>query len=168
MAFILAIPLTLLIAASVMRQSGVRLNFSESEPLGFYVMKPFEGQVISRNDLIAFCPALKHEDYPFLLKGDCSGGTMPFLKRVIGLPGDTVKESDQGVWINGKPVASTEPQTRSKTYGTVLRHWAGTQALESGEYWVYGDGDPRDSFDSRYYGPVHARQIVSIRQGVKQ
>lgn len=80
----------------------------------------------------------------------------PYVKRVIGLPGETVTFYDGLVFING------EPLTESYIQGaiTTCRHgpWcAVTVPMDS----VYVLGDNRqNSSDSRVFGPVHESSII--------
>jgi signal peptidase I len=83
-----------------------------------------------------------------------------FIKRVIGLPGDTVELRQKQVFVNGKPL--NEPYVRyfgvnepgapneEGTTGDVRRRY-GPVTVPSGHYFVMGDN--RDnSQDSRYWG----------------
>jgi conjugative transfer signal peptidase TraF len=154
---------SLFVSAHAMHALGLRINTSASEPMGLYWMQPYQGTV-GRGDLIEFCPAIQQKDFPFTLKGDCPGGTQPFLKTVIGVPGDFVQTSDAGVRINHDFIADSRPKDHSTTSPTPLPHWKGERLLGRDEYWAYGAANPQNSFDSRYYGPITARQIMSIRK----
>ena len=77
-----------------------------------------------------------------------------YVKRVIGLPGDTVSVTAQGVVsVNG--VALTEPYTNDNLniYGPE------TVKLKPGQYFVLGD-NRGDSSDSRDWGPVPRSDII--------
>lgn len=67
----------------------------------------------------------------------------PLLKRIIGMPGDTVLVKDGGVYINGKRLS--EPYIHVVTEGT-----AGPFKVPAGEYFMMGD-NRNDSFDSRFW-----------------
>ncbi|MDR2990716.1 MAG: S26 family signal peptidase [Burkholderiaceae bacterium] len=157
-----AILLGMFAAAIALRAQGLRINLSESEPLGFYWMQPYRGQILVKGALIEFCPPIRQRDFPFVLKGDCEGGAKPFLKEVIGVPGDRVRAIEQGVLINGQLVADSRPKARSEVTRKPLPHWRGDRVLGAGEYWAYGAGDAKNSFDSRYFGPVQVRQIQTF------
>ena len=76
----------------------------------------------------------------------------PFIKRVIGLPGETVQIKSGKVYIDGKPLA--EPYIKqSFTYSMAA------VKIPEGEYFVLGDN--RDiSEDSHYFGPIPRENII--------
>ncbi len=75
-----------------------------------------------------------------------------YVKRVVGLPGETVAIRDGRVSINGNLLA--------ETYKTFAAHGDMTaHAVPSGQYFVMGDN--RDvSDDSRYWGDLPRRDII--------
>jgi signal peptidase I len=74
-----------------------------------------------------------------------------FIKRVIGLPGETVSLKRGKVFINGKEL--DEPYIKYTSDNTL------SYTLAEGEYFVMGDNRSA-SADSRLWGPVPARDIV--------
>ncbi len=83
---------------------------------------------------------------------------MQVMKRVVGLPGETVSLKDNSLLVDGAPVTRPEPlkDIRYLAYGKLHR---GREA-ECGEgYFVLGD-DSTDSWDSRYEGPVGPDRIT--------
>jgi len=76
-----------------------------------------------------------------------------YIKRVIGLPGDTVRIEDGQVFVNGKPI--DEPYVPDR-----YRDVRSMEALKvpPGEYFVMGDHRSISS-DSRDFGPV-ARELI--------
>lgn len=86
-----------------------------------------------------------------------------YIKRMIGLPGDTVQSKNDVLYINGKKV--TQPYLNNKYQKA--DHLAGVTytnnfkvKLKKNQYWVMGDH--RDvSNDSRRFGPVYRSSILS-------
>lgn len=77
-----------------------------------------------------------------------------FVKRVIGVPGDTVKVTANGVVsVNG--MVLTEPYINN----SVNIYGPETWKLTAGEYFVLGD-NRGDSSDSRDWGPVPRSDII--------
>jgi signal peptidase I len=88
----------------------------------------------------------------------------PWIKRIIGLPGDRIQLVDGVVWLNGKPVKRARVSASSDVEGTVYREFlpngrtfltldiADTEQddtaihrLSPGKYFVLGDN--RDNSD---------------------
>jgi signal peptidase I len=76
------------------------------------------------------------------------------IKRVIGLPGDTIQTKDGDVYINGRVLE--EPYLEQ---GTVSDGIDVPVTIPEGEVWVMGD-NRGDSQDSRVFGPIPADSIV--------
>jgi signal peptidase I len=79
----------------------------------------------------------------------------PLIKRLIGLPGDTLEIHDGQVWVNGAML--DEPYVNG--LHTDCARYCGPLTLGPEEYYVMGDNRPV-SRDSRYFGPILADQIV--------
>ena len=102
-----------------------------------------------RGDIVVFTPP---EDW-------VGADHTPFIKRVIGVGGDTVEIHDGGVYINDERL--DEPYIYTESDGTVQT----TDASQ--ERWVIPDGDlflmgdhRQDSADSRAFGPVAVNQVI--------
>jgi len=73
-----------------------------------------------------------------------------YVKRLMGLPGETVEMKGRTVYINGE--ALEEHYTQYIDEGSVFAHW-GPYEIPEGQYFAMGDN--RDnSQDSRYWGCV--------------
>ena len=145
--------------------TGWRFNTTPSEPLGLYRLAPMTAQtVIHRGDLISFCPPVAL--YPFMVHGACPNGGAQFLKNVVGVPGDAVDVSASGVSVNGHLLPQSKVIVRPKAWpGLTLPAAYGIHKLAAGEYWAFGSGDPRVSFDSRNWGVVRRDRIIARSSG---
>jgi conjugative transfer signal peptidase TraF len=80
------------------------------------------------------------------------GKPKAFLKRVAGLPGDTVEAGKNGlIRIAGEVVPNSAPLSADRA-GRPLRDFQLPITLASDEIWLLSDS-PR-GFDSRYLGPA--------------
>ena len=75
------------------------------------------------------------------------------VKRVIGLPGETISSANGHVLINGKVLAEPYLPPGDLTY-QIKR-----QKIPAGDYFLMGD-NRGDSYDSRYFGVVPGRLFV--------
>ena len=90
-----------------------------------------------------------------------------YIKRVYGLPGDTVEITEKGlVLINGAPLGKKNIQVMGETKSYDMK---GAVTLNDSEYFVLGD-NRTVSKDSRNaeIGVIHEQQIkgISILPGV--
>jgi signal peptidase I len=109
-----------------------------------------------RNDVVVF------NTPPAAVSACTEGGT--FVKRVIGLPGETVREDDKGfIWIRGpnsrKWHKLNEPfisaQARKGDSAHFNQHWK----VPEGEYFMMGD-NRAFSCDSRQWGSVPRADLI--------
>jgi signal peptidase I len=77
------------------------------------------------------------------------------IKRVVGMPGETVQIQHGYVFINGRILL--EPYIPKRTY-TFPRQRQAIFVLGPEQYFVLGDNRPCSS-DSRMYGPVEKNQL---------
>lgn len=79
------------------------------------------------------------------------------LKRIVGLPGEIVEITDEGVLIDGELLDEPYTDTQNKTkqdmnvYTEII--------LSDNEYYLLGD-NRENSFDSRHVGAVHSSSFL--------
>jgi signal peptidase I len=81
-----------------------------------------------------------------------SGGT--YVKRIIGLPGETVTERNGFISIDGK--ALSEPYVPSDERDHQTGHWG---PIPANDYFMMGD-NRNQSCDSRVWGPVPRHSLI--------
>ena len=106
-------------------------NFSDrelllTEKVSYYFTKP------ARGDVIVFESPNAHK--------------VDFIKRIVGLPGETISIENDSVKINGHPLS--ENYTNFPSQGNL------TITLDQNQYFVLGDNRNASS-DSRSFGPIN-------------
>jgi signal peptidase I len=110
---------------------------------------------IHRGDIVVFArPKLEDQEYADL------------VKRVVGLPGETISSRGCRIYINGKPLSEPWLPPGPDSCSTSLPGDAhpqfnlpGPVKIPPGEYYVMGD-NRTDSEDSRFFGPIPGSLIV--------
>jgi signal peptidase I len=93
------------------------------------------------------------------------GGT--FVKRVIGLPGETVHETGKGFILIKKPglhqsfVKLKEPYLPAQSRLADSQHFGQTWTVPPGQYFMMGDNRSQ-SCDSRTWGSVPSDKLIGI------
>ncbi len=101
---------------------------------------------INRGDVVVFTRP------PGLPAGP--GEPEDLIKRVIGVPGDTVQAKDGSMYVNGKLLE--EPYLPP---GTSTVNLDKPVTLQEGQAWVMGD-NRNNSQDSRVFGPIQTSTVI--------
>jgi signal peptidase I len=84
------------------------------------------------------------------------GASGTFVKRLIGLPGDTVTEKRGGwIYINGKKLNEPYIKPDRRAHDSTIGKWP----VPKGEYFFMGD-NRGESCDSRRWGSVPRKNII--------
>jgi len=104
-----------------------------------------------RGDIIVFTPPVSVDESP---------ERKPFIKRVIGIGGDTVELRNGKVYVDG--VALDEPYLYAidgSTQATAPEGDGTSWTIEPGQLFVMGDHRAR-STDSRQFGPIEVDAVI--------
>jgi signal peptidase I len=106
-----------------------------TEKVSYYLHKP------ERGDVVVLRPPT------FVTEND------EFIKRIIGLPGETVKVENGKVYINGQRLREPYIADSVNTNGGTFLADGATYTVPESQYFLMGDNREHSS-DSRYWGPV--------------
>lgn len=144
---------------------GLRVNTTPSMPIGIWrVASP--AAALRRGEVVTVClpdgdAARLAAERGYVPAGSCPDGREPLIKPVAAVAGDLVLVTRAGVSVNGIDVDGTAPLDRD-TAGRPLQAFpAGTHKVQPGHVWLLA-GLVRNSFDSRYYGPVPVGSVQSV------
>ncbi|KAB2331820.1 signal peptidase I [Bacillus mesophilum] len=103
---------------------------------------------IERFDMIVFHSPVEDQDY---------------VKRIIGMPGDTVEMKDDVLYVNGKaykePYVNRDLVMDKVTADFTLQELLGQNIVPENSYFVMGDNRLR-SYDSREFGFISEEAVV--------
>ena len=132
----------LIVQVFIIKGVSMDPNFADGEIIlvnrvSYYFALP------SRGDSIVFVfPGTKSDKY---------------IKRIIGLPGETIQISNNEIKINGNRLKEEHLSSGSKTFGEInLR-------LKADQFFVLGDNRELSN-DSRIWGPLSKSQIIGRAQ----
>lgn len=101
---------------------------------------------IQRGDIVVFDPPPAAN----------SKSDIPFIKRVIGLPGETISIKKGTVYINGEPL--DEPYLSEKPAGDFKPFM-----IPDGTIFLMGD-NRNNSHDSRFWGALPLQNIIGVAE----
>jgi conjugative transfer signal peptidase TraF len=153
----------LLALGLVCAAAGLRVNTTKSIPVGIYRLTDVP---VGKGEYVIFCPpqtALFDEARKrgYIGAGFCPGGYGFMMKRVLGMAGDTVISTDEGVHVNGELLPASAPREADSAGRILPRYPFSNYSLKESELLLMSDVSGT-SFDGRYFGPVNLRQIRGV------
>jgi len=131
-------------------------QISDSLPLGIYKKKPIP-PTLKIGQLVLF--ELPTGIRAFMIDRHWIPSYVKYylMKPVAAKTGDVIQVNAEGIFINNVykgPVKQVDQQ------GHKLPHYIYTGTLQEDTYFLLSDA--HNSFDSRYFGPVHKNSILSV------
>jgi signal peptidase I len=146
------------VSASFIKGTSMQPNLQNAEVVGVFKTLP-----IRRNAVIIFNA---HGEDP-----EAKASTDYYVKRVIGLPGDTVSSNNGTIYVNNQPLNQSYISQYQRSTGTgnwnlqsLSTHWTKDQnsvKVPRNKYFVLGD-HRSVSNDSRYWGFVNKDKVLGV------
>lgn len=132
------------------------LQISDSLPCGIYIKKNISG-TININQLVLH--ELSPEIKTFMIDRQWIPGHLNYylMKPIAAKKGDHIKVNTDGVYINNEYKG---PVKQIDQNGQKLPQFIFNGVLEKDTYFLLAP--MHNSFDSRYFGPVHRKSILAI------
>ena len=146
-----ALALAFLAAKPILNPSPILIwNASESVPVGWYF-------VAKRQPMIGEIAVIKPAKWVQIYAS--RRGYLPqevlLLKPIVAAQSSIICRFGPYVFVNGKHVAKATIMDKKHRR---LPVWKGCMVLKPSQYFVLGRH--RESFDSRYFGPIEQSQVV--------
>lgn len=112
----------------------------------------YDGEYILANRLVYYLGQAKRGEV-VVLKFPGDPEHKKYIKRIIGLPGETLEIKNGHIYINGQPILEVYLPAQTLTWPET------TLTLGVNEYYVVGDNRP-NSNDSRIWGTCPEENII--------
>ena len=135
-----------------------KIRYGLRMPDSFFGFTPFAGEIPYGHYLLHFAQVHRGDVVVFVFPLD---PTKDFIKRVIGVGGDTIQVKNGQVFLNGEPMPDPHahlqvaPAERSQ-YSP--RDNYGPTTVPAGEFFMMGDNRDQ-SYDSRFWGFVKRDEV---------
>jgi signal peptidase I len=111
------------------------------QPSAFVIVNERDAALanLHRGDIVVFEPARRPGEQ--------------WVKRIVGMPGETVVAHGHDIEIDGKPLVEAWDTIREPKFQEGLGPTVARVTLGADEFYVLGDNRP-NSEDSRFFGPI--------------
>lgn len=99
----------------------------------------------------------------YIASGKCKGGYAPVGKYIQAIPGDEVRFTSEGIFVNGSLLENSKPYAMDGE-GRAMPVMLQDMVLPKDELVLLNNY--AGSFDSRYYGPIPSRYVVGTLKPV--
>ena len=136
--------------------AGFRVNLTPSLPQGIYRLT---AETARKGDFVCFCLPRSNTfsrvalDRNYLGRGYCPSGLRPLLKKLAGTPGDRIKITAHGLYLNDEALANTIRLDLDRNGRAVPPSLLADGVIPAGFGLVISQ-EHAGSFDSRYFGLV--------------
>ncbi len=152
---------TFLFAKKILMRTDGTSMMPNVQDNSIVLLEPINCEKLKRGDIVVF----SHSEWELVTveKKEGEESTLDLkqskaeyiMKRIVGLPGESVKVLDNVIYIDGKVLS--EDYLPNKSFQKL--QWDEIYELDESEFFMVGDNRV-ESYDSRYYGPVEGKQIV--------
>ena len=147
--------------------SGMRINTTESIPLGLYKTA---SQAPKKGDYVLFCPTgsaifVEAKKRGYIGVGFCAGSTGMMMKKILAAKGDVVSSGVDGVFVNGEKLINSTPKLKDGKGNLMEIFEAEKVVLDDSQVLLMSDSSAK-SFYARYFWLVNKSQIKSKIQPV--
>lgn len=156
----------ILIAANSLYQAGFRINHTPSLPVGIWKIDQGFTE-IKKGDHVWLTPTKQIADFGikrgYLQENPrCENGSIPLLKTVYGLPGDTYSFQEDYIQINDQPIELAKRKAVDSKGRDMPKITGGI--VEDNRLFVLTLH--AQSFDSRYWGTIPEDNIIGTAKPV--
>lgn len=161
---VLATFLLSLIGAGVLFNAmGFRINLTESIPIGLYRITSTD---TVKNAYVIFCPDDRKSfklarDRGYIDHGLYCNGYGYLMKKVVAIFGDILSVTNEGVFVNQILVPYSKPKLQDGMNRALPQWQVMNYQLQKNEIMTM-TSQSEWSFDGRYYGLVHTKQIKGM------
>jgi conjugative transfer signal peptidase TraF len=145
---------------------GLRINLTDSIPVGLYRIKAIEDVKNIKQTYVIFCPDDKPvfqqaRDRGYIDYGLCPGSYGYLMKKVVATQGDKIAVTAAGVFVNQTLISFSKPKAHDGV-NRPLPQWNALDYQLKNDECMTMTNQSAWSFDSRYYGPVRLSQIKGV------
>ncbi|HAT7826690.1 TPA: conjugative transfer signal peptidase TraF [Legionella pneumophila] len=150
-------------AGSLFHSMGFRINLTESIPVGLFCIT---GTEPLKNTYVIFCPDDRQtfrlaKNRGYIDQGLYCNGYGYLMKKVVAVSGDILSVTNEGVFVNQMLIPYSKPKLQDGMNRTLPQWQVMNYQLQEDEIMTM-TSESEWSFDGRYYGLVHTRQIKGM------